>query len=523
MELSLPFHGQPLRRVETRKLLLFFIGIVTCSALFAFQIFFTPYGNVFRVLILANNASARDSSSLDISTPCYDSTMATPSDETSYCAKNRSQKSIKKMLAEMIPSSNRLKKTWMKMIPKSTTSISAMSRILLKNLASSHSMKPKWSSEQDQEILAVKSEIENAPIIMSDNDLYAPIYRNLSTFKRSYELMEEILKVYIYKEGEKPFFHDPKLEGVYASEGWFMKQMEEHERFVVQDPAKAHLFYLPFSSERIRYSSLYDRKIGDSQSQANFKKLLSDYLDIIRAKYPFWNRTGGTDHFFTASHDWAPIMTRPLMNGCIRAFSNSDVNDDFVLGKDVALAQTLVLSKNDLLKDIGGKPPSERQTLAFFAGNLHGYVRPILLAFWENKDPDMQIYGKMNKTVTAEMNYTQRMKTSKYCISAKGYEVASPRVVEAIFFECVPVVISDNYVLPFIEVLDWESFAVFVAEKDIPNLKEILLAIPEEKYMEMHKRVKMVQQHFLWHNEPVKYDIFHMTLHSIWYNRVFQV
>ncbi|KAI3977582.1 hypothetical protein MKX01_000495 [Papaver californicum] len=121
------------------------------------------------------------------------------------------------------------------------------------------------------------------------------------------------------------------------------------------------------------------------------------------------------------------------------------------------------------------------------------------------------------------MNYIQRMKTSKYCISAKGYEVASPRVVEAIFFECVPVIISDNYVPPLIEVLDWQSFAVFVAEKDIPNLKEILLSIPEEKYIEMHKRVKKVQHHFLWHKEPVKYDIFHMTLHSIWYNRVFQV
>ncbi|KAI3898186.1 hypothetical protein MKW92_016184 [Papaver armeniacum] len=525
MELSLPFHGQPLRGVETRKLLLFFV-VITCSAFFAVQIFFTPYGNVFRILILANNASARDSSSPDNSTPCYDSTMATPSDdgtETSDCAKNMSQKSITTMLAEMIPPSNRLKKTWMQMIPKSTTSISAMSRLLLKNLAaSSHSTTPKskWSSEQYQEMLAVKSEIENAPIIKNDNDLYAPIYRNLSTFKRSYELMEQMLKVYIYKEGEKPFFHDPKLWGVYASEGWFMKQMEEHERFIVQDPTKAHLFYLPFSSERIRYSSLYDHKIRD---KSNFIKLLSDYLDIIKDKYPFWNRTGGADHFFTACHDWAPIMTRPFMNGCIRAFCNSDVNEDFVLGKDVALAETLVLSEHDLLKDIGGEPPSKRQTLAFFAGNIHGYLRPILLAFWENKDPDMQIYGKMNKTVTAQMSYIQRMKTSKYCISAKGYEVASPRVVEAIFFECVPVIISDNYVLPFFEVLDWESFAVIVAEKDIPNLKKILLSIPEEKYIEMHKRVKMVQQHFLWHNKPVKYDIFHMTLHSIWYNRVFQV
>ncbi|MCL7040398.1 hypothetical protein MKW94_007978, partial [Papaver nudicaule] len=308
MEFSVPFHGKPCR-VETRKLL-FLIGILTCAG-FAVQNFFTPHGNVIRALFLANNAPSGDSSSLDTAVMdflahSYDSASASaPSDnytEPRDGAKKMSQKSMKTLLVEMIPSSNPLKKTWMMMPPNKVTSISAMSRLLLKNLASSGSRRPKWFSEQDQQILAAKSEIANAPVIKNDIELYAPIYRNLSTFRRSYELMEEILKVHIYKEGEKPFFHDPILEGsVYASEGWFMKQMEESKRFVVQDPTKAHLFYLPFSTERIRYSSLYDRRI---RSKTNMIMCLSDYLDIIKAKYPFWNRTGGADHFFTGCFDW---------------------------------------------------------------------------------------------------------------------------------------------------------------------------------------------------------------------------
>jgi hypothetical protein len=153
---------------------------------------------------------------------------------------------------------------------------------------------------------------------------------------------------------------------------------------------------------------------------------------------------------------------------------------------------------------------------------MHGYVRPVLLDYWGNKDPDMKIFGPMPH-VKGNTNYIQHMKSSKFCICPRGHEVNSPRIVEAIFLECVPVIISDNFVPPFFEVLDWESFAVIVLEKDIPNLKNILVSISEEKYIEMHKRVKKVQQHFLWHSKPEKYDLFHMILHSVWYNRIFRI
>lgn len=192
------------------------------------------------------------------------------------------------------------------------------------------------------------------------------------------------------------------------------------------------------------------------------------------------------------------------------------------MGKDVSLPETSVRATQNLLKDVGGNAPSQRPILAFFAGKMHGYLRPILLQYWENKDPDIKIFKKLPKSKN-NRNYVQYMKTSKYCICAKGYEVNSPRVVEAIFFECVPVIISDNFVPPFFEILNWESFAIFIQEKDLPNLKNILLSITDRRYRVMQQRVKQVQQHFLWHAKPVKYDIFHMILHSIWYNRVFQV
>ncbi|XVE54216.1 hypothetical protein DITRI_Ditri03aG0062800 [Diplodiscus trichospermus] len=411
------------------------------------------------------------------------------------------------------------KKMKCEMPPKSVTTINEMNCLLVRHRRSSRAMRPRRSSARDQEIFAARSQIENAPVVVNDQDLYAPLFRNVSMFKRSYELMERILKVYIYKDGKKPIFHLPILKGLYASEGWFMKLMQGNKHFVVKDPRRAHMFYMPFSSRMLEYT-LYVR---NSHNRTNLRQFMKDYTESIATKYPYFNRTGGADHFLVACHDWAPYETRHHMEHCIKALCNADVTVGFKIGRDVSLPETYVRSARNPLRDLGGKPPSQRHIFAFYAGNMHGYLRPILLKYWKDKDADMKILGPMPPGVASKMSYIQYMKSSKYCICPKGYEVNSPRVVEAIFYECVPVIISDNFVPPFFEVLDWSAFSIILAEKDIPNLKDVLLSIPKERYLALQLGVRKVQRHFLWHARPEKYDLFHMTLHSIWYNRVFQI
>ncbi|KAE8658096.1 Exostosin family protein, putative isoform 2 [Hibiscus syriacus] len=404
-------------------------------------------------------------------------------------------------------------------MPSTLATISDMNNLFYQSRVSYYSTTPRWSSAAEKVLLNTRSQIENAPILENDQQLYAPLYRNVSMFKRSYELMETTLKVYVYKEGKRPVFHTPVLKGIYASEGWFMKQLVTNKKFVTKKPKEAQLFYLPFSS-RMLEETLY---VPDSHNEKNLIEYLKKYKDMIAAKYPFWNRTEGADHFLVACHDWAASETKEYMANCIRALCNSDLREGYIFGKDASLPETIIWNPQKPLRALGGNPPSKRSILAFFAGGMHGYLRPILLQYWgNNKDPDMKIFGQMPNR-KGKMNYVQHMKSSKYCICPRGYEVNSPRVVEAIFYECVPVIISDNFVPPFFEVLNWESFAIFVLEKDVPNLKKILLSISEERYLQMQLSVKKVQQHFLWHPRPEKYDIFHMILHSVWYNRVFQM
>ncbi|KAJ8534013.1 hypothetical protein K7X08_007337 [Anisodus acutangulus] len=78
----------------------------------------------------------------------------------------------------------------------------------------------------------------------------------------------------------------------------------------------------------------------------------------------------------------------------------------------------------------------------------------------------------------------------------------------------------DNYVNPFSDVLNWDTFAITVPVKDIVNLKKILLDIPQEKYLEMQKRGIQMRRHFEVNSPPNRYDVFHMILHSIWLRRL---
>lgn len=58
--------------------------------------------------------------------------------------------------------------------------------------------------------------------------------------------------------------------------------------------------------------------------------------------------------------------------------------------------------------------------------------------------------------------------------------------MDAVWFGCIPVVIADHYVLPLGDLVDWESIAVTVAEKQVRGGGERQLR--EEGRKKKHKR-----------------------------------
>ncbi|KAF3644877.1 putative glycosyltransferase [Capsicum annuum] len=364
---------------------------------------------------------------------------------------------------------------------------------------------------------SIREAARNASMILNHQDPdYAPqgpIYRNANAFHRSYLEMENNFKLYVYEEGEPPIFHNGPCRSIYSTEGRFIYEMEKGNMYRTKDPEEALVYFLPFSVVlMVRYlyvSGAHMHAIG---------RTVADYIHVISSRYSFWNTSFGADHFMLSCHDWGPHTTSyvpHLFNNSIRVLCNANTSEGFNPQKDVSLAE-INLKTGDITGLTGGPSPSRRSTLAFFAGGLHGAIRNELMQQWKGKDQDVLVYEKL----PPGKSYESMLKNSKFCLCPSGYEVASPRVVESIYAECVAVLISDGYVPPFSDVLNWNAFSVKVDVKDIPNIKKILMSISQSQYLRMHRRVKQVQRHFMNNGSPKRFDLFHMIVHSIWLRRL---
>ncbi|BBH07716.1 Exostosin family protein [Prunus dulcis] len=285
-----------------------------------------------------------------------------------------------------------------------------------------------------------------------------PMYWNANAFQRSYLEMEKRFKVFVYGEGEPPLFHNGPCKSIYSMEGNFIHEIEVNKQFRTRDPEKAH---------------------RDNVGARNFK------------------------------------LRSSSSKNSIRVLCNANTSEGFNPSKDVSFPE-INLQTGDTHGFLGGPSPRLRSILAFFAGGVHGPIRPVLLEHWENKDEDLRVHQYLPKGIS----YYDMMRHSKFCLCPSGYEVASPRVVEAIYTGCVPVLISDHYVPPFSDVLNWKSFSVEVKVSEIPNLKKILMSISTKQYIRMQRRVVQVRRHFEVNSPPKRFDVFHMILHSIWLRRL---
>ncbi|XP_065849341.1 xylogalacturonan beta-1,3-xylosyltransferase-like [Euphorbia lathyris] len=344
------------------------------------------------------------------------------------------------------------------------------------------------------------------------------IYLNPYSFFQSHKEMVRRFKVWTYKEGEIPLAHEGPSTGVYGFEGQFINEIESpRSPFKAQNPEEAHLFFIPLSVTAIvQYIYLPITTMAE-YSRDRLRRVVTDYVRVVANKYPYWNTSNGADHFMLSCHDWAPDISHgnpELFSNLIRVLCNANTTEGFEPKRDVSLPEIYI--SRPLHPENLGQTPKKRKILAYFEGRPHGWIREILFRNWKGKDNEIIV----RESTPNGRNYRKMLGMSKYCLCPSGYEVASPRVVDSIYQGCVPVIISNNYSLPFSDVLNWKEFSVQIPVEKIGEMKEILKAISERKYLKMYRKVKMVHRHFVMNRPAKPFDVTYMILHSLWLRRL---
>ncbi|XP_031562334.1 exostosin-2-like [Actinia tenebrosa] len=92
-------------------------------------------------------------------------------------------------------------------------------------------------------------------------------------------------------------------------------------------------------------------------------------------------------------------------------------------------------------------------------------------------------------------SYPDVLQSATFCMVIRGLRLGQSTLMDSLMMGCIPIVISDNYVLPFSEVLDWKRAAIVVPEDDIQTIPNLLKDISSKEIADMRR-----QGQFLWNN-----------------------
>jgi len=312
----------------------------------------------------------------------------------------------------------------------------------------------------------------------------------------------------------KLFVYAPKFKNQNELSLWFSNLTAAAERSPrkTNDPAEADVFFLGIEtccdinwpSYGAQLTSSENYVMGTPQSCHDTRpKRLEDYLvhdavnfqlDGSSHKQAKYKRRGY--HLAPECRSYSEIpdahkQNRQPLVYTAPSFGFHDGN--FIQGLYVATPAMPLAN----LSPLGGVVECGRtKYLAVFKGTDDHPTRHRMKALDNGRDMRIDLRSGripcVSKSCGEDDGYKELMENAKFSFVVRGDALYSYRLLEAMSAGTIPIVLSDDWVLPFYEAIDYSKFAVLIDEAKLEKAEAVLRSMPDKKVCEMRKEAYRV-------------------------------
>lgn len=313
----------------------------------------------------------------------------------------------------------------------------------------------------------------------------------------------------------------------YGFEFVVYEELKKADHLVTRNPEKADFFLVPHFTTTIFAKLLKNVEFLDFRSDSFHEKhwpeilgianrYLQSILNHVCSRQPYFDRYQGRDHLLLSTWDNGLGLAEPRKPG---AYSVTHMLGEDTLNRLRQVIQVtyhgnlaqryfrthphLIMPpylNDELVRRIRTDPRSrcfsleQRTTLAFFLGSpSHHPMREVYERHY-GRDSDMP-------TNTPELKsdlFDEIRLSSLFSICMEGYTPWTMRLSQAFLFGCIPVIISDNIILPFEHTIDWDACSIRISPREIPRLKSRLQALSSEEIQRLQRGLVKYSEYMLF-------------------------
>lgn len=267
------------------------------------------------------------------------------------------------------------------------------------------------------------------------------------------------------------------------------------------DPTEADFFYVPIYTTCYLLTNLPNNttKTGEFFSRG---------LDMVINEYPYWNQSDGRDHLFMFAQGFGARLAgdwNRISNAIFLVHNGDYAEAHFSPHKDIVVPPHLT----DYLEPVAlshRKTPIMKKSFAMFGGqvvkqdvsdhrgsNYSGGVRQYIEAHLRDRE-GYKITGVRSKS------YVQDMRESVFCLAPTGWHKWSPRPAYAMLLRCIPVVISEEQILPFENLIDYRRTSVWIKPSEVDGMDDKLRRLSQDTIAERLEAIDVVWPLF-WYGD----------------------